>query len=182
MRLDGSTSRPAPPALLLAIPFLFLRFNTRASPPSFSVLLVLCVLVCVVPSFADNEKQSEAYEGKFKEVMDALDANDVEGAAKLAQDWVGSSSGRTEILALVALGEVEERRGSLTNLRKAARVYGSCMYLSNNLIFILVSDWLRHLGSHRFVDRFFPEARRHAPFRWRAHGEGRALPSSFGHD
>ena len=125
MSYASPVSRPA--ALLILLSVVFLCSNTRASSPSFELLLVLCLLVFVVPSFAQDQKQTEAYEGKFKDVMDALAGNDVERAAKLAEDWIGSSSGRTEVLALVALGEVEERRGSLANLRKAARVYGSCI-------------------------------------------------------
>merc|ERR1719265_2773722 len=89
---------------------------------AFVVLAAFCVLACVTPASAANV---EPYEGQFKDVMDALENNNLSRASQLATDWLTSTTGQTEILALVAMGEVEERTGTLASLRKAARVYGS---------------------------------------------------------
>ncbi len=66
----------------------------------------------------------EPYEGKFKQVMDALRAKQAQKALEVALGWREEALG--DVLALVALGEACEASGDLD---RAARAYGSLIDL-----------------------------------------------------
>lgn len=71
-----------------------------------------------------KKKQSAALTGPLAEVMDLLEKDDVQAAMTRAQAWREESPG--DVLALVALGEVAEKKGDLA---LAARAYGSIIDL-----------------------------------------------------
>jgi len=77
------------------------------------------------------------YDGRMFDVMTALAANEQEPALALALQWHEQSPG--DVLALLALGEVLERRGEAN---AAARAYGSLIDL-----FPARADLRRHAGS-----------------------------------
>ncbi|MBX7078769.1 MAG: tetratricopeptide repeat protein [Nannocystaceae bacterium] len=67
---------------------------------------------------------SDPYDGELAEVMKQLDAGNLDRALELATAWRAREPGN--VLALVALGEVLERKGDLVG---AARAYGSIIDL-----------------------------------------------------
>ncbi|MFO0635032.1 MAG: tetratricopeptide repeat protein [Nannocystaceae bacterium] len=67
---------------------------------------------------------SDPYDGELAEVMKQLDAGNLDRALELARAWRAREPGN--VLALVALGEVLERKGELV---AAARAYGSIIDL-----------------------------------------------------
>src|SRR5262249_40182291 len=71
-----------------------------------------------------KDDHDSPYEGKLKEVMDALARGDDTGALTKAATWRRESPG--DVLALVALGETLERAKDLPT---AARAYGSIIDL-----------------------------------------------------
>jgi hypothetical protein len=75
---------------------------------------------------ADPSERPEVdpYEGKLKEVMALLAAHHYQAAEQKALAWRASAPG--DVLALIALGEVAERRGER---KLAARAYGSLIDL-----------------------------------------------------
>lgn len=84
-----------------------------------------------------KKKRSAALTGPLAEVMNLLDADDVQGALTKAWAWRQESPG--DVLALVALGEVAEKKGDLS---LAARAYGSIIDL-----FATRADLLRFAAS-----------------------------------
>ena len=82
-----------------------------------------------VEPLRDGMQKPEAlpYTGKFKEVMERLEARDVKGAIAIARGWRSEEPG--DVMALIALGEVAEAAGAL---EIAARAYGSIIDLFPN--------------------------------------------------
>ena len=73
---------------------------------------------------ANNAPQASPYDGRFKIVMDRLQAGDKDGALDEAKRWETDQPG--DIMALVALGEAYEAKG---DVKTAARAYGSILEL-----------------------------------------------------
>jgi tetratricopeptide (TPR) repeat protein len=71
-----------------------------------------------------NRAKVNPYEGKMKEVMDLLAAKKTDAAEDKARAWRATDAG--DVLALIALGEVAEKRGQA---ERAARAYGSIIDL-----------------------------------------------------